>query len=69
VKYLVGNALVVVPARVEGTFEHPSVKPLPVSGVGMNVTNLMKNALAAPMKIIDPVVPKQLERKNAPLQE
>jgi hypothetical protein len=69
VKYLVGNALVVVPARVEGTFEHPSVKPLPVSGVGMNVTNLMKNALAAPMKIIDPVVPKELERKNAPLQE
>ena len=69
VKYLVGNALVVVPARVEGTFEHPSVKPLPVSGVGMNVTNLMKNALTAPMKIIDPVVPKELERKSAPPQE
>jgi uncharacterized protein involved in outer membrane biogenesis len=69
VKYLVGNALVVVPARVEGTFEHPSVKPLPVSGVGMNVTNLMKNALAAPMKIIDPIIPKELEGKNAPPKE
>jgi uncharacterized protein involved in outer membrane biogenesis len=64
VKYIVGNALVVVPARVEGTFEHPSVKPLPVSSVGKNVTNLMKNTLQAPMKIIEPVIPKELEHKD-----
>ncbi len=69
VKYIVGNALVVVPARVEGTFEHPNVRPLPVSGVGKDVTNLMKNTLQAPMKIIEPVVPKELERKNARPQE
>lgn len=69
VKHLVGNALVVVPARVEGTFEHPSVKPLPVSSVGKNVTNLMKNTVQAPMKIVDPVVPKEFERKSERPQE
>jgi hypothetical protein len=69
VKYIVGNALVVVPARVEGTFEHPSVKPLPVSSVGKNVTNLMKNTLQAPMKIIEPVIPKELEHKDTRPQE
>ena len=64
VKSLVGNALIVVPARVEGTFDRPIVRPLPVSGVGKDVTNLMNNVLKAPMKIIDPVLPKELERKN-----
>ena len=65
-KSLVGNALIVVPARVEGTFEHPSVKPLAASGVSKNVTNLMKNVVQAPMKIIDPVLPEERDRKNAP---
>jgi len=69
VKSIVGNALIAVPARVEGTFQHPSVKPLPVSDVGKNVTNLLKNTLQAPMKIIDPTLPKELDRKNAPPQE
>jgi len=69
VKSLVGNALIAVPARVEGTFQHPSVKPMPVSGVGKNVTNLLKNTLQAPMKIVDPALPKELEGKNARTQE
>ena len=69
VKSLVGNALIVVPARVAGTFEHPSVKPLAASSVSKNVTNLMKNAVQAPMKIIDPVVPKDLEGKSIQAQE
>ena len=64
VKSLVGNALIVVPARVEGTFENPTVKPLAASSVSKNVTNLMKNAVHAPMKIIDPVLPKETEEKN-----
>jgi len=64
VKSLVGNALIVVPARVEGTFERPHVRPQPVSGVGKDVTNLMKNTLKAPMKIIDPALSKDLEREN-----
>jgi hypothetical protein len=64
VKYLVGNALVVIPAKVEGTFDHPNVRPLPVSGVGKDVTNLMKNVVQAPMKIIEPVIPKELEHKD-----
>ena len=63
VKSLVGDALVVVPARVEGSFEKPTVKPLPVSNVGMNVKNLMKNTIHAPMKIIDPAISNESERK------
>jgi len=62
VKDIAGNALVVVPVRVEGTFNKPKVKPLPVSAVGMNVTNLMKNIVQAPVKIVEPVIPKGSEK-------
>ncbi len=58
VKHLAGNALIVVPVRVEGTFHEPKVKPLPVSGVSTNVSNLMKNIVQAPVKIVEPVIPK-----------
>jgi hypothetical protein len=54
IKYLAGNALIVVPARVEGTFSDPKVTPLAISGVGTNITNLMKNVVQAPVKIVDP---------------
>jgi hypothetical protein len=69
VKNLVGNSLIAIPVRVEGTFGRPDVRPLPASAVGRNVTNLMNNALKAPMKIIDPVIPKELVRKNEASQE
>ena len=69
VKYIAGKALVVVPARVEGTFDKPEVKPLPLTAVGTNITNLMKNIVQMPVKIIDPVIPKELERKDALPQE
>jgi hypothetical protein len=66
VKHLAGSALIVVPVRVEGTFHEPKVKPLPVSGVGTNVTNLMKNIVQAPVKIIEPVIPKELDKGSDP---
>ncbi len=58
VKHIAGSALIVVPVRVEGTFHEPKVQPLPVSGVGRNVSNLMKNIVQSPVKIIEPAVPK-----------
>ena len=58
VKDVAGKALVVVPVRVEGSFDKPKVKPLPASAVGTNVTNLMKNIVKAPVKIIEPVMPR-----------
>ncbi len=58
VKHIAGSALIVVPVRVEGTFHEPKVQPLPVSGVGRNVSNLMKNIVQAPVKIIEPAAPK-----------
>jgi hypothetical protein len=62
VKQIAGNALITVPVRVEGPFRAPKVKPLPVSGVGTNITNLMKNILQAPMKIVDPESGQEQER-------
>jgi hypothetical protein len=62
VKHLAGSALIVVPVRVEGTFHEPKVKPLPVSGVGTNISNLMKNIVQAPVKIIEPVIPKEFDK-------
>jgi hypothetical protein len=54
VKHIAGSALIVVPARVEGTFDKPTVKALPVSAVGTNITNLMKNIVQVPVKIVEP---------------
>ena len=62
VKQLAGNALIVVPVRIEGTFQEPKVKPLPVSGVGTNISNLMKNIVQAPVKIVDPILPKDRDK-------
>jgi hypothetical protein len=66
VKHLAGSALIVVPVRVEGTFHEPKVKPLPVSGVGTNVSNLMKNIVQAPVKIIEPVIPREPDKGSGP---
>ena len=69
VKQLAGNALIVVPVRIEGTFQEPKVKPLPVSGVGTNISNLMKNIVQVPVKIIEPVLPKEPKEGLAPGKE
>jgi hypothetical protein len=66
VKHIAGNALIVVPARVEGTFEKPTVKALPVSGVGTNISNLMRNIVQTPVKIVEPNLPR--DREKAPLE-
>jgi hypothetical protein len=57
VRHIAGNALVVVPVRVEGPFDKPEVKHLPASGVGTSIANLMKNIVQAPVKIIEPIAP------------
>jgi hypothetical protein len=54
VKHIAGNALVVVPVRVEGPFAKPEVRHLPASGLGTSVVNLMKNIVQAPVNIVDP---------------
>ena len=66
VKYIAGSALIVVPVRVEGPLRSPKVKPLPASGVGMNISNLMKNIVQAPVKIVDPILPKDRDKEPEP---
>ena len=64
VKHITGNALVVVPVRVEGSFDKPEVRFIPAAGVGTSIVNLMKNIVQAPVNIIEPIVP--AEGQKAP---
>jgi hypothetical protein len=57
VRHIAGEGLVVVPVRVEGTFDTPQVKHLPASGVATSAVNLMKNIVEAPVKIFEPDAP------------
>ena len=57
VKQIAGKALIVVPVKVEGPLRELKVRPLAASGVSMNITNLMKNIVQAPVKIVEPVLP------------
>jgi uncharacterized protein YhdP len=62
VKHIAGNALVVVPVRVEGSFDKPEVKYIPASAVGTSIANLMKNIVQAPVNIIEPIVPAEVQQ-------
>ena len=55
--HLLVAALIVVPARVEGNIDKPSVRALPISGVSKSISGLMKNTVEAPIKIVEPILP------------
>ncbi|MGM0644190.1 MAG: AsmA-like C-terminal domain-containing protein [Thermodesulfobacteriota bacterium] len=50
---LLGGKLVSIPVKAAGTFENPSVMPLHPSAVGTGLTNVMKNIVNTPVKLME----------------
>ncbi|MCF8044977.1 MAG: AsmA-like C-terminal domain-containing protein [Desulfarculaceae bacterium] len=50
---LLGGKLVSIPVKAEGNFENPAVIPLHPSSVGKGLTNMMKNIVNTPVKLME----------------
>ncbi|RLB28846.1 MAG: hypothetical protein DRG66_02980 [Deltaproteobacteria bacterium] len=62
VKDILGGSLISVPFRIKGNMENPKVTPLSLKAVGSGLLGIMKRTLQLPVKVIQPVLPK--EKKN-----
>lgn len=51
------GSLISIPIKVTGEYSNPEVTYLPTSGVSSSLSNIMKNSLQTPFKIIEPVFP------------
>ena len=50
---LLGGKLVSIPVKAEGNMKNPTVIPLHPSAVGTGLTNMMKNIVNAPVKLME----------------
>lgn len=55
---ILGGALVSVPVHMEGKLEDPTVTPLAPEAVGSRLSGILKRTLQLPLKVIEPVLPK-----------
>jgi hypothetical protein len=51
------GSLISIPVKVTGEYSSPEVTYIPTSGVSSSLSNIMKNSLQTPFKIIEPVLP------------
>jgi hypothetical protein len=58
VRSILGSTLVVVPVRVKGSLEDPTVIPLSPTAVGSEVLGIMKRTLKLPVKLVHPFLRK-----------
>jgi hypothetical protein len=63
--YILGGTLVSVPVRVKGDLRNPQVIPLSASAVGSNLLGIMERTIKLPVKILEPVIPKDKEEQGA----
>jgi uncharacterized protein involved in outer membrane biogenesis len=64
VNYLLNDTLVSVPVRVTGDWAEPVVTPLSPSAVGSGLFGVMKRAVKLPVKIIEPIIQSEDEKKG-----
>ncbi len=55
------GGLISIPFQVTGDLSNPDVRPMPASGTGAELMNLMKRTLRAPLKVIEPFLPQTKE--------
>ena len=58
VGYVLAGSLVSIPLKVTGDYAHPKISILPVSAVGKGLLGIIERTLKLPLKIIDPILPK-----------
>ena len=60
---ILGGTLVSIPVRVKGDMSNPNISYLSASTAGSRLLDIMKNALQAPVKLIQPVMPGGQEKE------
>jgi hypothetical protein len=60
---ILGGTLVSIPVRVKGDLSNPNISYLSASTAGSRLLDIMKNALHAPVKIIEPIAPGKREKE------
>jgi len=66
VNYILDGTLVSIPIKVTGNLENPHVDYVSVSAVGSDLLGMMERTLKLPVKLIEPVLPKEKETQAAP---
>jgi hypothetical protein len=57
VRDILGGSLISIPVKMTGEYSNPEVTYLPTSGVSSSLSNIMKNSLQTPFKVIEPALP------------
>jgi hypothetical protein len=59
VRYILGGTLISIPLRVTGDLNDPSIVVLSPTAIGSGLVGMMKRTLSLPVKIIEPIMPKE----------
>lgn len=59
VGHILDGTLISIPVKVEGSIADPKVTPLPPAAVGSGLLGIMRRTLELPVKVIQPVLPKE----------
>ena len=62
--YLLDDTLVSIPIKVTGDLEDPKVEYLPAAEVGAGLLGIMKRTLELPVKVVEPIIPIEKEKKE-----
>jgi len=66
VRYILDGTLISVPIKVSGDLADPDVQYVPASAVGSGLLGMIKRTLKLPIKIIEPILPKEKEPQVSP---
>jgi len=64
VRDITGRNLVSIPIKVSGDLENPEVSYLPVSDVGSGLLGIMERTIKLPVKVIQPLIPKEKKKEH-----
>ncbi len=66
VRYVLDGTLISIPLKVTGDLADPDVRYVPASAVGSGLLGIIERTLKLPVKVIEPVLPKDLDGLIAP---
>ncbi len=64
VGYILRGTLISIPLKVTGDLADPTIFVLSPTAVGEGVLGMMKRTLSLPVKIIEPVIPRDKKKRN-----
>jgi hypothetical protein len=65
VGYILKGTLISIPLRITGDLAEPTIIVLSPTAVGEEILGMMKRTLSLPVKIIEPVIPRDKKKRNS----